>query len=86
MYGLGFNSDFLFASASTGFSVSWGDYAYPASGRTFLSPGIPFEVQAFVNPLPIFALGGKLTGDLNHTSSFSTVMLCLRMGFLRYTK
>ncbi len=90
LYGRAYRSDFLFASASVGVGIVWGNDVVlsPTSpplplNERFVNVGIPAELQAFVNFMPVIAFGGKISLDLNSRSNFYGWFLCLRVGKIR---
>ncbi len=90
LYGRAFRTNLLFASASVGVGVVWGNDVVLSPGNPFvprndrfINIGIPAEVQGFVNVFPIIGFGGKISLNLNTRSNFYGWLLCLRVGKIR---
>ncbi len=83
LYGRALRTDFLFASASVGLGVTWGNNNLPKPDDHFTNLGIPVELQGFLNIFPVIAIGGKIIMDVNYGSSFYSGLFCLRIGKIR---
>ncbi len=86
LYGRALRTDFLFASASIGLGAVWGNDHHGNPYNRFTTIGLPMEIDAFIHFFPVVGIGGKYVVDLNNRSNFSSILLCLRIGMLRYVK
>jgi len=86
LHGRALRTDLLCASVSVGVGMIWGRAVGPVGYHDFSGVGIPFQVEAFVEPLPVLAFWGRDVLDINAEFPFSATLFCGRFGLLHYVK